>query len=400
MTNDRKDDAPAGSAEERPKRTPPTIDLEASEVSGDTQAKGTMDAARGFARGAAEKILGLSGILAWLVAPLSGALAALLVLAAFWAAGLIGQPESPQPVQASVSPTQFNSVAANVGDLSTRLSRVEASAARPVTPATDPALATRADALEKSLAAVREEVGRVNGQLRTLSSSLTELRVAPRDGAAPAVDLGPLSDRLTKLEDATRTLSSELAKPASASADDVNVRRLVVANTLDAAVRRGEPFAAALAAAKQVAADPASLAPLDPYSARGIPAEGSYLREIVQVLQRIADANVAKSKSAATSTETASGTVLDRLQSGLAKLVRVERDAGPVVREPPPPAAHAAVLRRDDLAAARQDVAKLPQASDPQVAAWLKSVDGREAALTASQKFSAEALAAFGKSGQ
>ncbi len=400
MTNDRKDEAPAGSAEEWPKRTPPTIDLEASEVSGDTQAKGTMDAARGFAKGAAEKMSGLAGILAWLVAPLSGALAALVVLAAFWAAGLIGQPQPPQPVQASVSPTQFNSVAANVGDLTTRLARVEASAARPVTPATDPALATRADALERSLAAVREEVGRVNGQLRTVSSSLSELRAAPRDGAAPAPDLGPLTDRLTKLEDATRALSTELAKPAMATADDVNVRRLVVANTLDAAVRRGEPFAAALAAAKQVAADPASLAPLDPYAARGIPSEASYLREVVQVLQRIADANAAKSKPAAASAETASGTVLDRLQSGLAKLVRVERDTGPVAKEPPPPAALAAVLRRDDLAAVRQDVAKLPQASDPQVAAWLKSVDGREAALTASQKFSAEALAAFGKSGQ
>jgi hypothetical protein len=34
------------------------------------------------------------------------------------------------------------------------------------------------------------------------------------------------------------------------------------------------------------------------------------------------------------------------------------------------------------------------------VQAWLKSVDARAAALAASQKFSAEALAAFGKSGQ
>ncbi len=97
MTNDRKDEAPAGSAEEWPKRAPPTIDLEASEVSGDTQAKGSMDAARGFAKGAADKMSGLAGILAWLVAPLSGALAALLVLAAFWAAGLIGQPHRHNP---------------------------------------------------------------------------------------------------------------------------------------------------------------------------------------------------------------------------------------------------------------------------------------------------------------
>jgi hypothetical protein len=52
------------------------------------------------------------------------------------------------------------------------------------------------------------------------------------------------------------------------------------------------------------------------------------------------------------------------------------------------------------LAATRQDLAKLPQAADPQIQAWIKSVDAREAALAASQKFSTEALAAFGKSGQ
>jgi hypothetical protein len=400
MTNDRKDETAAGPAEEGPKRTRPTIDLDASEVSGDTRAKRGVDAARGYVKGAAEKMSGLAGMLAWLVAPLSGALAALLVLAAFWAAGLIGQPQPSQQAQVSVSPTRFNSVAANVDDLTTRVARVEAGAARSAAPTTDPALAGRTEALEKSFATAREEVATLSTQLRAVSSSLAELRAAPRDGAAPAPDLAPLSERLTRLEDATRALAAELAKPASASADDVNVRRLVVANALDAAVRRGEAFAAALAAAKQVAANPASLAPLDPYAARGIPSEASYLREIVQVLQRIADANAAKSKPAAAGAETATGTMLDRLQSGLAKLVRIERDAGPVAREPAPPAALATAVRRDDLAAARQDVAKLPQASDPQVAAWLKSVDGREAALTASQKFSAEALAAFGKSGQ
>ena len=46
------------------------------------------------------------------------------------------------------------------------------------------------------------------------------------------------------------------------------------------------------------------------------------------------------------------------------------------------------------------EIASLPQAADPQVQTWLKSVDARTAAFAAVQKFSAEALAAFGKSGQ
>jgi hypothetical protein len=381
MTDERKDEAPAASTEEGPKRAPPTIDLDAAEVSGDTQAK-----QGGFAAGLGS---GMAGVLRKLLAPLSGAIAALLVLAAFWGAGLIGQP---QPAQTSVSPDQLDNVAASVGELTTRLARVEAAAA---TPAADPALAGRTEALEKSLAAVREDVARLDAQLRSLASTLNELRAVPRESSAPMPDAAPLNERLTQLEDATKTLSSELAKPPTASVDDINVRRLVVANTLDAAVRRGEPFATALAAAKQVAVNPAALAPLDLFAARGVPSEATYLRDIVPVLQRIADAD--KSKLAGTR-GTSGGSVLDRLQSGLARLVRVERDAGPAVKDSPPGSATA--IRRDELAAARQDVAKLPQAADPQVQAWIKSVDAREAALSAAQKFSAEALAAFSKSGQ
>ena len=229
-----------------------------------------------------------------LAALIGGAVAALLVLAAFWAGGLIGEQQAAQP---AVSPAQFDNVAANVGDLTARVARVESAAAKspPPAPAPDPTLAGRTEAVERSLAAVREEVGRVNGQLRTITASLNELKTMPRDGAvAAAPDLGPLNERLKQLEDATRTLAAD----RKGAADDINVRRLVAANTLDAAVRRGEPFAAALAVAKQVAADPNSLAALDAFAARGIPPEATYLRDIVPVLQRLADGNAAKAKSA------------------------------------------------------------------------------------------------------
>jgi hypothetical protein len=328
-----------------------------------------------------------------LAALIGGAVAALLVLAAFWAGGLIDQQQA-QPV---VSPAQFDNVTANVGDLTARVARVEAAAAKspPPAPAPDPTLASRTEAVERSLAAVREEVGRVNGQLRTITSSLNELKTMPRDGAvAAAPDLGPLTERLTQLEEATRALASD-RKP---TADDINVRRLVAANTLDAAVRRSEPFAAALAVAKQVAADPNALAPLDAFASRGIPPEANYLRDIVLVLQRLADGNAAKAKSADAEKSSAGAGILDWLQS--AKLVRIERDRGSATAAAPAASASPAAVRREDLAAARKDVAGLPQATDPQIQAWLKSVDAREAALAAAQKFSAEALAAFGKSGQ
>jgi hypothetical protein len=396
MTNDRKDEAPAGSAEEWPKRPGPTIDLDASDVSGDTRASGESSAAGTFFHRVRSGLSGAtSRMLPVLAALIGGAVAALLVLAAFWGSGLIDQQQA-QPV---VSPTQFDNVAANVGDLTARVARVEAAAAKspPPAPTPDPTLASRTEAVEKSLAAVRDEVGRVNGQLRTITSSLNELKTIPRDGAAAAApDLGPLNERLAQLEEATRALASD----RKGAADDINVRRLVVANTLDLTVRRGEPFAAALAAAKQVAADPNSLGALDVFAERGIPPEATYLRDIVPVLQRIADGNAARTKSADTGKSSAGAGILDRLQSGVTNLVRIERDTGPATTAAPAASANPAGIRREDLAAARKDVANLPQAADPQIQAWLKSVDAREAALAASQKFSAEALAAFGKSGQ
>ena len=385
MTDERKDEAPAGSAEEWPKRAPPTIDLDASDVSGDTQAA---------ASSSPQPSEGARSMWPHLAAPLGGAIAALLVLAAFWGAGVIGQPQTVQP---AVSVAQFDNVAANVGDLSARVARVETAAAKAPAPAADPALAGRTETLEKSLAAVRDEVTKVNAQLRAITTSVNALKAMPRDGAAasaPAPDLGPLTERLAQLEDVTRALSSEVRKPSAAAAD-VNVRRLLVANMLDGLVRRGEPFAAALASAKQVAADPNTLAPLDAFAARGIPPEATYLREIVPVLQRIADGAKAKPAEA---DKPGGGSVLDRLQSGVMNFVRIERVDGTAAGISP--ASPQKAVRRDDLAAARSDIASLPQASDPQVQAWLKSVDARAAALAASQKFSAEALAALGKSGQ
>jgi hypothetical protein len=387
MTDERKDEAAAASTEERPKRAGPTIDLDASEVSDDTQKSSSSDQAQAPLPAARERAR--TGLLAGL----TGAIAALLVFASFWAAGMVGQ----QPA-ASVSPTHFDNVAANVDDLTARLARVEANAGKAGAPVADPALAGRTDALEKALAAVREEAAGLRSRLTAMTAQLNDVKSASRDGSTLAVDLAPLDQRLTRLEQAIKALATEQAKPVPASVDDVNVRRLVVANTLEASVRRGDAYAAALAAAKQVAANPTVLAPLDPFAAKGIPSEASYLRDVVPVLQRIADAAKSKQAGSSATTSATGNSVLDRLQSGLAKLVHVERDIGSAPKDKPTLVATS--IRRDDLAAARQDIARLPQASDAEVQAWIKSVDAREAALVAAQKFSAEALAVFSKSGQ
>lgn len=403
MANERQDDANSSSVEEWPKRTPPTIDLQATDVSEDAEARKDTDApADDKASGDDQtKPKVTSAALGTVLAPVSGALAALAVLAGAWFGGWVGQQPSPTPP--SVSPAQIDNVAANVGDLTARMARVEASAAK--APGADPALLARADALEKAVNAARSDLTALKSQASSTATALNDLKAAaPGDGAA-SVNLTPLTERLTRLEQTTQALSAELAARKAQAAGDVNVRRLVVANTLESAVQRGVPFSEALAAAKQMAPDAALLAPLDAFAAKGVPNEATYLREIVQVLQQIAASNAAKASDAAkAATDKASSSegVLERVQSSLSKLVRIERSDKPAA----PSSGQASVTslealaRRDDFAAVRRDLAKLPQADNPQVQAWIKTVNARDAALAAAQQFSAQSLATVMKSGQ
>ncbi len=404
MANERQDDANSSSVEEWPKRTPPTIDLQATNVSEDAETKKDADAP------VDEKVSGdprpkskaTPGALGTVLALASGALAALAVLAGAWFGGLVGQQPSPPPP--SVSPTQFDNVAANVGDLTARLSRVEASAAK--APGTDPALLARADALEKTINAARSDLAALKSQAAFTAAALNDLKASPPagDGAA-SVNLAPLTERIARLEQTTQALSAELAARKAQAAGDVNVRRLVVANTLESAVQRGAPYADALAAAKQMAPDAALLAPLDAFAAKGVPSDAAYLREIVQVLQQIAASNAAKTSDAAkVAADKASSHegVLERVQSSLSKLVRIERSDKPAVPSSGQTSVTSleALARRDDFAAVRRDLAKLPQADNPQVQAWIKAVNARDAALAVAQQFSAQSLATVMKSGQ
>jgi hypothetical protein len=406
MANERQDDANASSVEEWPKRTPPTIDLQATDVSKDTEVKAEAGAE---AAPSDEKVSDdqpkpktASGAFGTVLAPVSGALAALAVLTGAWFGGFVGQ--QPQPSPPSVSPTQFDNVAANVGDLTARMSRVEASAAK--APGTDPALLARADALEKAIAAARNDLTALKSQAASTATALNDLKAAAPsgDGSAP-VNLAPLTEKIARLEQTTQALSAELAARKAQSADDINVRRLVVANTLESAVQRGAPFVEALAAAKQMTVDAALLAPLDAFAAKGIPSDTAYLRDIVQVLQQIAASNAAKASDAskvAADKASASEGVLERVQSSLSRLVRIERADTPAAPSSGQTsvASLEALARRDDFAAVRRDLAKLPQADNPQVQAWIKAVNARDAALAAARQFSAQALAAVTKSGQ
>jgi hypothetical protein len=164
----------------------------------------------------------------------------------------------------------------------------------------------------------------------------------------------------------------------------------VAAALLDVLVRIGDPYPAALAAAKSLAANPDALKPLDGFAAKGVPNANVLSRELLTLVPKL-------SPPAPQDNATAGSGIVERLQAGAAKLVRIERtdtvgnDRGAVVAR-----ATAAALR-NELADARRELNTLAPADRAAAQAWLDKCDARDAALAASRSFAAEAMAVLAK---
>jgi hypothetical protein len=363
----------------RAKRAPPTIDLEASEVSGETRKLGDDAQPERSSEAPSSPEPPAAAISAWLVAVVSGAVAAALVIGVGW---MLGWPAVP----ATPAATEIN--AAVIGDLGARVAAVESRTSKPATPAPDPASAARIEALEKSIASLRGEVAGARAQSEKLAAALNDVKAAPRDSSVPP-DLTDINARIAGLESATRAQSAEAAQQSAKPADDLPLRRVVASALLDVLVRIGEPYSAALAAAKSLAAGPDALKPLDGFAAKGVPSPAALSRDLLTLVPKL-------SPPAPDNSTTGAG-IVDRLQAGAAKLVRIERtdavgnDRGAVVAR-----ATAAALR-NELAEARRELNTLPPADRAAAQAWLDKCDARDAALAASRQFAAEAMAALAK---
>jgi hypothetical protein len=372
-------ESPADSA--RARRPPPTIDLEATEVSGETPGADAQPERIPEAPSAA--------ISPWVIAAVSGAVAASLVIGVAW---VLGWPAPAAPGAAQINSTVVNS--AIVDDLAARVAGMESKANQPAAAAPDPAAAARVEGLEKSLAALRGEVSSLRAQSEKLAAGLNEAKSAPRESSAP-VDLSAVNERIAGIERAIRAQSAgtaqDGAKPADA-ADDVPLRRVVVASLLDISARQGDPYAAMLAAAKSLAPDPDALTPLEPFAASGVPKPLSLSRELLTLVPKL-------SPPAPENSTTGSGLV-ERLQAGAAKLVRIERsdavgnDRGAVVAR-----ATAAALR-NDFNEARRELKTLAPADRAAAQAWIDKAYARDAALAASRQFATDAMTALAKPAQ
>lgn len=379
MVEDRPEEVESPPEPGRARRAPPTIDLEATEISDETKPS----AAAGEAGPAPEPKPAPPKDQRGRISPnvtsaVSGAVAAALVIAA---ARLMGWPgEAAAPPAPAVSQAVIDGIAA-------RLASVESKTSQPASVAPDPAAAARAEALEKSVASLRDDVASLRTQSEKLASDVKDSKSAPRDAAA-APDLVAINERITGLERATRAQGTEIAQESAKPADDVALRRVVAASLLDVLVRIGDPYPAALTAAKSLAPNPDALKPLEGFAASGVPSAPALSRELLALVPKL---------SPPPETSTTGSSLVDRLRADASKLVRIERtdaignESGNVVARVTAAALH------NDYKEARRELQTLPPADRAAAQGWLEKADARDAALAVSRQFTAEAMTVLAK---
>lgn len=387
MVDDRPEETGSLPDQERPKRTPPTIDLEATDVStatshadGAAKSESTADAASEAPVTPPNATPISTPISPWIVAPVSGAVAAALVIGVGW---MLGWPA----IQPAAVPTAPALNAAAIDDLTARIAGLESKAGKPVA---DPVATARVESLEKSLAALRAQGDK-------LATALNGVKSAPRADGALSPDLSAIDERIAKVESQIRAQNAEIVQQGSKTAeakpaDDLPLRRVVAAALLDVLVRIGDPYPAALAAAKALAPNGDALKPLDQFAEKGVPNANRLSTELLALVPKLLPAQQ-------DNTTTGSG-VLERLQAGAAKLVKIERtdtvgnDRGAVV------ARITAAALRNDSNEARRELKTLEPADRAVAQAWLEKADARDAALAASRQFAADAMAVLAKPAQ
>jgi hypothetical protein len=397
MVDDRPENTGSPPDSERPKRAPPTIDLTATEVT--TEAAPESDAApsetAAEAPPASPDAPPPAPVSPWIVAPVSGAVAAALVIGVGW---MLGWPA----IQPAATPApQLN--AAAIDDLTARIAGLETKAGKPVAPVADPAAATRMVSLEKSLAALRGELATTRAQSEKLASTISEVKSAARADGAPAPDFSAIDARIARIETAVRAQAAEIAQQAgkiaetraadARPADDLPLRRVVASALLDVLVRIGDPYQAALASAKALSPNADALKPLDQFAATGVPSTAKLAGELLTLVPKL-------SPAPPPDTATSGSGIVERLQASAAKLVKIERidtsgtDRGAVV------ARTTAAALRNDSNEARRELKTLAPADRAAVQTWLDKADARDAALAASRQFATDAMAVLAKPAQ
>lgn len=333
----------------------------------------------------------------WLMLPRSDATAALSPRLASIETQL--RDIGARPAPAAIDPKAIDA-------LTQRLAKLETALAAPRPPvAADPALANRIAALENAFkpvpdaltalarradqidAGLREIRGRIDTMAATMATTISETQSAARVASGDHGEIVKLTERIAGLEKSNSALAEQLSKNAAIANSDRVARLALAAAALRAAVERGEPLAAELAAVKPLVSEPASIAPIEPFAASGVPSTAALGRELLQLLPVM---------RRAAGSVTRDGGLLDRLQANAERLVRIR----PI--EEVPGEDTNAVLSRIEVKAAHADIggvlaelAKLQPSVRAPALAWIARAEARNKAVEASRRLAADAVAAL-----
>jgi len=261
-------------------------------------------------------------------------------------------------------------------------------------PATgDPSFSNRIAAINGEVKALAETIGTLG---RRNDEAAAAARAAQTRSDATAAAVATLAQKLpagvaverSQVEALAARVAAVETSEKTAARGDQAVRLVLVATALKAAVERGDPFAGELAAAKALGADPKLTAALEPFAASGVPTSAALARELAVLAPSLRPAASAPAREG----------FLERLQVNAEKLVRVRptdevagSDAAAIASRVETKAA------QEDIAGAQAELAKLSTTARAPAEAWLKQVQARTAALDASRRLAADALAGLGK---
>jgi hypothetical protein len=386
-----------GERPQSPRRRPPTIDLEATEIAreppsaADTAASenpaeaGANDPPGGDAPGPAAApratTTGPTPPRRWRFVGAFAAGAATAVLlgaAALWSLGAV-------PLRLEGDHEQ--QLAAKVAALDRRIQGL--TSRQPAAPSWEAALEARLAALEGARTMPAPSADSTLARLSALEQRLNETpRPPPANPPADNTlvttdhqDIEALTARVAALE---HRLSDARATPAS----DRTVRLALAAMELRMAVERGWSFPAELDAVSRLVDDPSSLAPLKAVADTGLPTPAALAQTLSKLTPTMLQAANPPGRE---------GGVLDRLEAGAERLVRIRRIDETPGDDP------AAVIARADVKATRGDIAgalaeidKLPDKVRAPASGWISTARARLAALEAARQLSIHALQALG----
>src|SRR5260221_1211455 len=149
MVDDNHEDATPSPDSGRARRTPPTIELEPSEVSGETRNAGEDVQPPDGTQPEPTSREPAPAISPWVIAAMSGAVAASLVICVGWMLGW------PAVLPATSSAPPFN--AAVVDDLAARVASIEARIGKPAAAVDEPRKANRFETVGKFLGALSRD---------------------------------------------------------------------------------------------------------------------------------------------------------------------------------------------------------------------------------------------------